>query len=316
MKWENTVILLQRKGLNTTLINKQKLLINFLNYLISQKNFSKHTKFNYSRDIKQFFKFLEENNITDLNNISSIHARLFLSYLEKRSFKRKSIARKIAALRSFWKYLIKESILKTNPWLYINTPKLDKTLPSFLYPEETKKLLDNFNEQNSQNLRDKAILELLYASGARISEISNLNLSDIDLYGGEIKVLGKGNKERIVLIGKESIKSLENYLNNSRRKLLGTKNNNALFINRLGERLNVRTIQRIIKKQSLKIGLNKKITPHTLRHSFATDMLNGGADLRTVQELLGHQSLSTTQVYTHLTKERLKKIYDKTHPRA
>lgn len=298
------------------MINKQKSLSNFLNFLITQKNFSKHTKSNYARDIRQFYKFSEEKNIQDLSSITSFHARLFLAYLEKCSFKRKSVARKIAALRSFWKFLVREKELKTNPWKYINTPKLDKKLPSFLYPEETKTLLENFDMQKIQSIRDKAILELLYASGARISEISSLNLNDIDLSNGEIKVLGKGNKERIVLIGKEAIKSLENYLNNLRPKLLKNIKNNALFINRLGQRLNIRTIQRVIKIQSLKTGLNKKITPHTLRHSFATDMLNGGADLRIVQELLGHQSLSTTQIYTHLTRERLKKIYDKTHPRA
>ena len=296
--------------------DKSRKLENFLNFLITQRNFSKHTKLNYARDIKQFFVFLKEKNITTLQQVSNVHARLFLAYLEKKQFSRRSVMRKIAALRSFWKFLIKEKEVKTNPWVFINTPKLDKKLPSFLYPNETKNLLETFNYKKVQDIRDKAVLELLYATGARISEIANLDTSDIDLYNCEIKVLGKGNKERIVLIGKEAVKAIKYYIESARPKLAGSQKNTALFLNRLGKRINVRLVQRSIKKQANKIGLNKTITPHTLRHSFATDMLNGGADLRSVQELLGHESLSTTQIYTHLTKERLKKIYDKTHPRA
>ncbi len=290
---------------------------NFISYLEDERNLSFHTSENYRRDLIQFLNFLKTKGSLFLNpkRIDVSIARLYLRHLEKKGLKRRSLARKIASSRSFFKYLRREAIVETNPFELLLTPKLEKRLPHFLYPEEMKTLINSVDAKQTAGRRDRAILEALYASGMRVSEIVKLKLSDLDLAGGEIKVVGKGSKERIVLLGSHAIMALRRYLDEVRPSLIKRKND-VLFLSRLGTRLTTRSVERMIKKHAKKCGLTKKITPHIIRHSFATHLLSGGADLRTVQELMGHSSLSTTQIYTHITKERLKSVYESAHPRA
>lgn len=289
----------------------------FLSYLANERNYSPHTAENYRIDLDGFCKFLKENKISQFNSIDRIICRRFLAFLESNKLGRRSVARKISALRSFYKFLMREKMVTSNPWKVISTPKIIKKLPSFLYTEEIESLLNQPNIRTTQGIRDKAMLELLYATGMRVSELTKLNLGDIDLSESEIIVKGKGSKERIVLMGSYSILALKDYLKYARGKFACRhKENRALFLGRFASRLTGRSIERILKKYIKSAGIEKKTTPHSLRHSFATHLLEGGADLRSVQELLGHSSLSTTQMYTHITKEHLKKLYDKTHPRA
>jgi len=288
----------------------------FISYLKLERNYSSHTLDAYTLDLHQLLSFLKEKNIDHLN-IDRLKARSFLLFLEEHHASRKSIARKISCFRSFYKFLVKRKYIKKNPWDAVSIPKIQRKLPNFLYTEEMAAMLDCPDEKTPAGLRDRAILEMLYASGMRVSELVQLNLSDIDAGDGEILVHGKGSKERVVLIGSHAISALKDYMRLGRSKLTGKKaQNRAMFLNRFGTRLTQRSIEREIQNYAKKAGIDKKVTPHTLRHSFATHLLENGADLRTVQELLGHASLSTTQIYTHITKERLKTIYNKAHPRA
>ncbi len=246
--------------------------------------------------------------------------RKYIVYLKKCDYSVRSICRKISTVRSFFKFLSREGIVDINPTINLITPKIKKKLPSFLYLEEINKLIETPTGHTISGIRDRAILELLYGTGMRVGELVNLNISDIDLYEKTVRVFGKGSKERILPLGNPSIKAVKKYLtvrNIFRKNISINKNDlDALFLNRFGGRLSVRSIRRLIIKYMKIAGLNKKISPHVLRHSFATHLLGGGADLRSVQELLGHESLSTTQIYTHITKERLKVIYKKSHPRS
>ncbi|HTY12669.1 MAG TPA: tyrosine recombinase XerC, partial [Candidatus Omnitrophota bacterium] len=282
----------------------------FIDSLRTERNFSRYTLINYRIDLLQLLDFLKERELP-LLLLDRHAAREFLYSLEKKKYGRRSLARKISAVRSFFKYLLREKKAKGNPFALISTPKLQKKLPNFLYLEEMEKLLAAPDTRTLPGKRDRALLELLYGSGIRVSEATKLNLSDLDLNGGEVRVFGKGRKERIVLIGKYAISSLKDYLS-----ARGKQENRALFLNRRGGRFTQRSVERLIKVYSKKAGIEKPLTPHTLRHTFATHLLSSGADLRTVQELLGHSSLQTTQVYTHVTKEKLKSVYDLAHPRA
>ncbi|MEA3493583.1 MAG: tyrosine recombinase XerC [Candidatus Margulisiibacteriota bacterium] len=282
----------------------------FIKYLKTERNYSPHTLSNYQRDLRSLAK------LVDIKKVNRASAREYLSALEKRKFSRRSIARKLSSARSFFRFLSREKIIKQNPFENLLTPKLPKKLPNFLYPEEINSLFTAPDLRKAKGLRDKTILELIYGTGLRVTEIIRINLNDIDFDEGEIKVLGKGSKERIVLFGSHAKKALSNYIKEGRTGLLSGNKNPALFINHRGGRLTTRSVERMIVYYTKKAGISKKVTPHTLRHSFATHLLSGGADLRVVQELLGHVSLSTTQVYTHITKERLKEVYDSAHPRA
>ncbi|OGC04647.1 tyrosine recombinase XerC [candidate division WOR-1 bacterium RIFOXYA12_FULL_43_27] len=277
----------------------------FLDGLENERNYSPYTILNYRIDLAELDKFLK-NKKADFAKVDRVLAREFLYALQKK-YSRRSLARKISACRSFFRFLLREKYLNQNPFELVKTPKLERRLPNFLYEDEMNKLLENI-----VNPRDKAILELLYSSGIRVSEVTKLNLSDLDLEAGEIRVFGKGSKERIVLVGRFAVAAIKDYIKNERPKVKSL----ALFLNKRGGRLTQRSIERMIKFLSKKSGLLKKVTPHTIRHTFATHLLTRGADLRTVQELLGHTSLSTTQVYTHVTKEKLKSVYDVAHPRA
>ncbi len=289
----------------------------FITSLKEERNLSPLTIKNYKIDLTQLLKYLNSRGSLFLmpSRINHEVARRFLMSLERERFSRRSLARKIAACRSFFKYLVREGEAKMNPFKLISTPKLEKKLPNFLYRDEINKLLDRPDPKTPRGLRDKAIIEMIYATGVRVSELVTLKLSDVDLSGGEVRVLGKGRKERIVLLGSHSIGALRRYLNEV-RLTLNKRKSKLLFISRQGTPLSGRSIQRIISLYSRQAGIGRRVTPHTLRHTFATHLLSGGADLRTVQELLGHSSLSTTQMYTHITKERLKSIYDSFHPRA
>ncbi len=285
----------------------------FLGFLTTEKGASDHTVKNYAIDLREFMKFLGEK---DLKDLTYLDIRSFLAYLKTRNYSKSSIARKLACLRSFFKYLARENVLTQNPAAGIATPKKEKKLPSFLNPDEITKLLDAPNKGNWEEKRDKAILEMLYSSGIRVSELVGLNHDDCDLFGGLARVRGKGKKERVVPVGQVALNCLKSYLEEKAPKETQHPIKKPLFVSRLGGRLTDRSIRRMILKYVKRIGLGKEVSPHTLRHSFATHLLDRGADLRSVQELLGHANLSTTQIYTHVTTQRLKDAYEAAHPRA
>lgn len=299
------------------------LLDSFLDHLRVEKNASPLTIEGYQQDIFQFFDFLSEQlgtsiervNVGDINHLM---IRRYLAHLTQLGLARTSIARKLAALRSFFKYLAREEIISENPLRLVSTPKLERKLPKFVYKEAMADLLTAPQLNSPQGYRDRAIMETLYAAGIRVSELVGLDLQDMNLEVGYLKVMGKGAKERVVPIGSYAIDALRQYLKHGRPQLLarGPAKNPAVFLNKAGGRLSVRSIRNILDKYVDEIALDQKVSPHTLRHSFATHLLDAGADLRTVQELLGHVKLATTQIYTHVTKERLKKVYENAHPRA
>jgi tyrosine recombinase XerC len=285
----------------------------FLNYLRTERNASEHTIINYSIDLREFAGFMGKQRTKNIADIDYLDIRGFLVSLKDRDLSKSTVARRLAALRSFFKYLLREKVLVANPTGTVPTPKRNKTLPSFLDIKEVVHLLETPAGVGMQACRDRAILELLYSSGLRVSELAQLDVSGLDLLSGLVKVKGKGKKERIVPIGSLAIKALEGYLAHRSLKA-GMKA--PLFLNRANTRLTDRSVRRMIEKYRRQAGIAKHVSPHTLRHRFATHLLDRGADLRSVQELLGHESLSTTQIYTHVTTQRLKEAYDKGHPRA
>lgn len=302
----------------TSLIQNQ--LKDYSTYLEERKNFSYNTVNAYLKDLNDLLSYINENN--KINNFSSIDYRLIRKYvvfLKRKRFSDKTIARKISSFRVFFKYLVQQELINNNPAEYVQIPKLKKKLPDFLFYEEIIKLINSFEKDNPTTKRDQSIIELLYGTGMRVSELSNLNLNDIDLEYDTIKLLGKGSKERIVPFSRPVKTAIKEYL--KQREQIPKKNcrqlisNKALFINKIGGRISTRSIRRIVIKYIRIASLDKKISPHVFRHTFATHLLNGGADLRSVQELLGHESLSTTQIYTHITKDNLIKTYNKSIPR-
>jgi tyrosine recombinase XerC len=300
----------------------QNLFNRYINYLEAEKNASPYTVRNYtsdllgSKNIKGFFAFLTERGITSLDKADRHVMRDYLSYLVEQGLVKASIARRLSAIRSFYRYLVREEIMSVSPVANTSSPKLDRRLPSFLTTQEITRLLEAPDSSTPQGQRDRAFMELLYASGLRVSELASLNLEQIALDTREIRVLGKGSKERIVLMGEPAARALTAYLNEGRLKLLGNRRNNAVFLNRYGGRLTRRSVQSILQEYAGIAGIEKRVYPHMLRHTFATHLLDGGADLRVVQELLGHASLSTTQVYTHVSKSQAKKVYLSAHPMA
>jgi integrase/recombinase XerC len=294
---------------------------NFINHLRVEKSASALTLVSYRTDLYQFFDFLADEYHINREEIGEdlLNHRIVREYLTKlqgNGMRRSTMARKLATLRSFVRYLCRENILEGNPIANVSTPKQEKRLPRFLYPAEINLLLGAPDASKPIGLRDKAILETLYAAGMRVSELVALNLSDLDWDEEFLKLRGKGNKERIAPFGRKARATLEDYITNGRPCFVaGNHTTDALFLNRFGKRLTGRSIRNIINKYVDEIAINQRVSPHTLRHSFATHLLDGGADLRSVQELLGHVKLSTTQIYTHLTKERIKHIHNETHPR-
>ena len=294
----------------------QEVFNKYINYLEAERNASPYTVRNYSNDLIEFLNFVREKNVSSLEEVNRQILRDFLSRLTGKGIFKTSIARKLSAIRSFYRYLMRQGIIKSNPLEGTSSPKLDKRLPAFLTLGEVEQLLSTPDLITPKGRRDRALMEIIYASGLRVSELVKIDLGDIDLDNREIRVLGKGLKERVVLMGKPAQVALATYLNEARPKLLGEKKTSALFLNRDGERLLKRRVQKIIRKYAKLAGIEKRVHPHMLRHSFATHLLDGGADLRVVQELLGHKSLSSTQIYTHVTKSQAKKIYLKAHPMA
>jgi len=294
----------------------QEVFNKYITYLEVERNASPYTVRNYTSDLLGFFQFLKEKGIDSLREVDKNVLRDYLRHLMEQGLVKASIARKLSAIRSFYRYLIREEIISTSPVATTSSPKLDKRLPSFLTTDEMTRLLEAPDVSTPQGQRDRALLELLYASGLRVSELANLNLEQVNLNSREIRVWGKGSKERMVLMGEPAARSLTAYLNQGRLELLGNKRSSALFLNRYGERLTERSVQIEIQEIAEKAGIGKRVHPHMLRHTFATHLLDGGADLRVVQELLGHASLSSTQIYTHVSKSQAKKVYLSAHPMA
>ncbi len=289
----------------------------FITYLIAEKNVSPYTVRNYRREIEQFLGFLKEQGIDSWDEVDRHILRRYLAWLQAQGYAKASITRRISELRSFCRYLVREGILEVNPIRAISSPRVPKRLPNYLELEEVEALLAAPDPTSPQGLRDRAILEVLYASGLRVSELVSLNLRNVNLYRGEIRVWGKGAKERVALLGGPACRALKRYIQDGRPKLLReNKPTNALFLNRSGGRLSTRSVSNILDKYAKLAGLERRVTPHVIRHTFATHLLDGGADLRTVQELLGHADLTSTQIYTHVSQARAREVYRKAHPRA
>lgn len=292
----------------------------FMQYLRVEKNASQHTVKSYRADIECFVAFAQEQGAGEalFVNVTPILIRAYLSEMKNKQYSRKTIARRIASMRSFFRHLCREDILTENPFNLIHSPKLEKKLPVFLDPMEITDLL-SLPEDNILGCRDAAILELLYATGMRVGELATLTIDNVDLSRGFVLVFGKGSKERIIPAGRIALTAVKQYLQYSRPQMYKNYHgpvHTILFVNSKGGPLSDRSIRRIVNKYVEILALSKHVSPHTIRHTFATHLLNNGADLRSVQEMLGHVSLSTTQLYTHVTKERLKSVYHNTHPRA
>lgn len=290
-------------------------ILNFIDELKYERNYSQFTVDNYQKDLDLFLEYINEHDIKDYQSIDTQNIREYISYLYNLKYSNKTISRKISALRSFFKYLNAKQIIKGNPMSSISTPKIEKKLPKFLNYEETEKFLNAFDNNNYIGLRNSLILEMLYSTGIRVSELSNVELKEISLSDRKIKITGKGNKERIVYFGTKCYDLIKNYLKDSYHKL-NLKNSKYLFLSKTGRKICDREIRNIVDDAAKIAKINMKISPHVLRHTFATHMLNEGADLRSVQELLGHENLSTTQIYTHLTNEKIRNVYLNAHPRA
>lgn len=279
----------------------------YIRYLEIEKNASRHTVVNYHKDLDEFKKFLGE---AQIEGVDYLTLRKFLSALKEKNLKSRTVARKLSTLRSFFGFLNREGFLKNDPTVSLSSPKLDRRLPIFLTEDEVTKLIDSPDPKEQSGLRDRAVLETFYSTGVRISELVGLNLGHIDFFGAVIKVMGKGKKERMVPIGDRALKAIRDYLEHRKQQ------SDAVFLNKNGVRITDRGVRLVLDKYVRRTALRENISAHSLRHSFATHLLNRGADLRSVQELLGHANLSTTQIYTHLTTDKLKSVYDKAHPRA
>ncbi len=288
----------------------------FINYLAVERGLAQNTLESYGRDLRQFHSFLQNSQLDFLQNSNRDTILSYLNNLQVKGRAVSTISRNLAAIKSFYQYLVRERHLEKDPAVNLESPKLEKKLPKILSIAEVEELLKQPNTFQPTGLRDKAMLELLYATGIRVSELINLNISDVNLDMGYIKCYGKGAKERIVPLGSIAAKCVQEYTNKGRSKLVRTYEESSLFVNHHGNRLTRQGFWKIIKKYAFDANITKDITPHTLRHSFATHLLENGADLRSVQEMLGHADISTTQIYTHVTKNHLKEVYDKTHPRA
>ncbi|MDN4607474.1 tyrosine recombinase XerC [Sporosarcina highlanderae] len=288
----------------------------YISYIQLEKNYSSLTVSEYSNDIREFFSFLVEEGIADLDKVEYSEARLYVTRLYDRGLSRMSISRKISSIRSFYKFGNARFGINDNAFRLLNHPKKEQRLPAFFYEEELEALFASCQGEDPKSLRNLALLELLYATGIRVSELTFISLRDIDTSLGIVKVMGKGRKERYVPFGSFAQTTLESYLENSRPILMKKKNHQSLFVNLRGDPITDSGVRHILNRMMEDAAIHGKIHPHMIRHSFATHLLSNGADIRTVQELLGHSHLSSTQVYTHITKEHLRKVYMKTHPRA
>lgn len=292
-------------------------------YLEVERNVSAHTRIAYIADIQEFTRFLHNNNFIksqdEIINVEPENIREYLSYLYRQKVKKVTVNRKVSSLRAFYKYVLRTGKIKNNPAEMIQTLKTEKYMPTFLSVDEMFELLKERDESSVLSLRNRAMLEIFYSSGLRLSELAGLDLIDLDFNQKLVKVRGKGRKERIVPVGGPALKAVQEYLEKIgeiRKDTNGDILKKPLFLNARGERITTRSIARIVNEITSKSGIGRKISPHALRHSFATHLLNAGADLRSIQELLGHESLSTTQKYTAVNINRMMEIYDKAHPRS
>lgn len=292
----------------------------FVEYLQIERNYSQYTIVNYVTDIEDFFSFMKEQVILHLEEITYNDTRLYLTQLHKRNYSRKTISRKISSLRSFFKFLVREEKLNENPFSLVSLPKREQKIPQFLYEEEIEKLFSISDCTTPLGQRNQALIEILYGTGIRVSECCAIRLSDIDFYIGTVLVQGKGGKQRYVPFGSFAQDAIEQYINQGRKILLSKlktpEEHSYLFVNNRGNPLTDRGVRHVLNEMIKKTSLTLHIHPHMFRHTFATHLLNEGADMRSVQELLGHSHLSSTQVYTHVTKDHLKRIYMSHHPRA
>ncbi|MDQ0244320.1 integrase/recombinase XerD [Bacillus fengqiuensis] len=290
----------------------------FMHYLIVERGLAKNTIDSYQRDLVKYVQYLKHvEQLSGVNDVTRVNILSFLKHLHEQNKSSKTIARHIASIRAFHQFLLREKAAEQDPSVHIETPQLERKLPKVLSAGEVEALLSIPNLSTPFGVRDKAMLELLYATGMRVSELMNLNLDDVHLTMGFIRCFGKGSKERIVPIGRMAAGAVEAYLTQARSLLVKKqKDETALFVNHHGKRLTRQGFWKILKKLALEAKIEKELTPHTLRHSFATHLLENGADLRAVQEMLGHADISTTQIYTHVTKTRLKDVYNQFHPRA
>ncbi|MCL6443721.1 MAG: site-specific tyrosine recombinase XerD [Alicyclobacillus sp.] len=290
--------------------------VQFLEYLAVERGLSANTLESYQRDLLSFIAYLMNGPKIALHEVKRQHIVAYLSHLHAQGRANATISRNLASLRSFYHYLVREELLPTDPTLQVETPKIEKRLPKVLSIHEVDLLLNAPNASVAAGARDKAMLELLYATGIRVSELVSLKVGDVNLSTGFLRCLGKGAKERIIPIGEVAQQALLHYLRHARQHLLKGTDDHALFLNHHGTQMSRQGFWKILKKYSREAGILKDITPHTLRHSFATHLLERGADLRAVQEMLGHADISTTQIYTHVTRGRLKEVYASAHPRA
>ena len=288
---------------------------NFMDYIIKQKKYSEHTSKNYKIDIEEFEKYLSKEGINFLD-VDYEFIKGYLMQLYNRKLSRNSVARKLSSLRSFYKYLFNNEMIKTNPFKYVTSPKKEKKLPKYLGIEEIEIIFNIPDINTPLGQRDRLILEVLYGTGIRVSELVNIKIDDIDFSNKEIRITGKGNKERIDPFGDYCLDSMNRFIDDGRRKLLDKHNKTSdyLIINEKGNQITTRGVEKLIDNIVKKAALKKHVSPHMLRHSFATHLLNNGCDIRTVQELLGHESIETTQIYTHVSNEHLREVYLKCHP--
>jgi integrase/recombinase XerD len=294
----------------------QQLLDQFLHYLIVEKGLSRNTIEAYSHGLTRFLNHLREKGVQEIREVGKFHIKGFLLALRGKNLNTKSIVRNLVAIRTFFRFLIQEGVLESNPVEELESPKVAKTLPEILTLKEIEQILEQPNLQTPLGTRDRAMLEMLYATGMRVSELTQLPIHQVNLEGGYVLLYGKGSKERIVPLGTEAMKWVTVYLKTARGILSKGKENSSLFINRSGKGMSRQGFWKNLKDYARRAGLRKRITPHLIRHSFASHLLERGADLRSVQMMLGHADISTTQIYTHVTGERLKKVHKQYHPRG
>lgn len=291
----------------------------FLEYIEAERRYSPNTVRSYEVDLQQFVSYLSAHHLAAFDSVTKDIIRAFLSSLLDSGMRRKSVARKIACLRSFFRFAKRHHVVTSNPTLTLVSPKLEKRLPTFLDEAAMERLFADLDQSTSEGRRNAAILELFYSTGMRLGELVNLNKEDLDRAQGVVKITGKGSKQRIVPVGRKALTAVESYLPDRDRLLAkkGTlREEHALFLTAKGDRLYAEAVSRMVKKVIGRVSEVEKTSPHVIRHTFATHLLNRGADLRAVKELLGHESLSTTQVYTHVSTEQLKKVYRQSHPKA
>ncbi|MED4070438.1 site-specific tyrosine recombinase XerD [Priestia endophytica] len=290
----------------------------FIHYLVVERGLAPNTIESYKRDLVKYAEYLKKvETVSSFEEVTREHIIAFMRYMMENGKSSKTIARHVASIRSFHQFLLREHIVDKDPSVHIETPQVERTLPKVLSPDEVEALLTAPDESTPFGRREKAMLELLYATGIRVTELMNLNVEDVHMTMGFVRCIGKGDKERIVPMGKMASEALQKYIEEGRPKLLKrNQKEEALFLNHHGRRLTRQGFWKILKKLALSAQIEKELTPHTLRHSFATHLLENGADLRAVQEMLGHADISTTQIYTHVTKKRLKDVYNEFHPRA